>query len=181
MLASLLIASEPIMASKTLNINRAPVLTLWATVVAKRLGFKQGEALTLGRAIAGLNAQSKGRRLCIFKPHEAREKREEAFGIELLGRVVPAQVTEEGVRAVERVKPVDPQSVERYLEDKFGDDLKAARSAMEKLAKAYPPRELAIKAFSLYERFRPRIPAGVKGWGAAGTLDLGLIQRLAKP
>lgn len=51
---------------------------------------------------------------------------------------------------------------------------------MEKLAKAYPPKELAVKAFSLYERFRPAIPAGTKGWGAKGTLDLDLIQRLAK-
>jgi hypothetical protein len=173
------------MSSKTLTINRAPVLTLWAAVVAKRLGFNKDEALTLGRAVAGLNAQSKGRRLGLFKPHEespkkAREKREEAFGIELLGRVVPAQATPDGVRAVERGKAADPQSVSRYLEDKFGDNLKTARSAMEKLAKAYPPRELAVKAFSLYERFRPAIPAGVKGWGAAGTLDLGLIQRLAK-
>ena len=41
-------------------INRAPVLTLWAAVVAKVLGFEQDEALTLGRAVAGLNAYSKG-------------------------------------------------------------------------------------------------------------------------
>jgi len=40
------------------NINRAPVLTLWATVVAERLGFDRDEALTLGRAVAGLNAYS---------------------------------------------------------------------------------------------------------------------------
>ncbi len=30
-------------------INRAPVLTLWAAVVAEVLGFEQDEALTLGR------------------------------------------------------------------------------------------------------------------------------------
>jgi len=29
-------------------------------------------------------------------------------------------------------------------------------------------------------RFRPDIPAGKKGWGAKGDLDLGLIGRLAK-
>jgi hypothetical protein len=48
-------------------INRAPVLTLWAATVAERLGFDEGEALSLGKAVAGLNAQSKGRRLGIFK------------------------------------------------------------------------------------------------------------------
>ncbi len=33
-------------------INRAPVLTLWAAVVAEVLGFEHDEALTLGRAVA---------------------------------------------------------------------------------------------------------------------------------
>jgi hypothetical protein len=51
------------LASKTLSINRAPVLTLWAAVVAVRPGFGRDEALTLGRAVAGLNAYSKGRSL----------------------------------------------------------------------------------------------------------------------
>ena len=88
------------MSSGTISINRAPVLTLWAAVVAERLGFDHDEALTLGSAVAGLNAQSKGRRLGIFKPHEekvnkAREKKpEETFLLELLGRAVPAQNTE---------------------------------------------------------------------------------------
>jgi hypothetical protein len=35
---------------RTIEINRAPVLTLWATVVAERLGFNRNEALTLGPA-----------------------------------------------------------------------------------------------------------------------------------
>jgi len=33
------------------KIDRAPVLTLWASVVAERLGFDRDEALTLGRAL----------------------------------------------------------------------------------------------------------------------------------
>ena len=54
------------MATKTISINRAPVLTLWAAVVAQRLGFAEDEALTLGKAVAGLNAQAKARRLGSF-------------------------------------------------------------------------------------------------------------------
>lgn len=50
-------------AMDTVTINRAPVLTLWAAVVAERLGFERDEALTLGKAVAGLTAQSKGQRL----------------------------------------------------------------------------------------------------------------------
>ena len=38
----------------TIEINRAPVLTLWATVVAERLGFNHEEALTLGKAVSPL-------------------------------------------------------------------------------------------------------------------------------
>ena len=63
------------MTSKTISINRAPVLTLWAAIVAERLGFDEDEALSLGKSVAGLNAQSKGRRLGIFKPHEEKPKK----------------------------------------------------------------------------------------------------------
>jgi hypothetical protein len=39
-----------------------------AAVVAEVLGFEHGEALTLGRAVAGLNAYSKGVSLGLFQP-----------------------------------------------------------------------------------------------------------------
>jgi hypothetical protein len=160
------------------------VLTLWAAVVAQRLGFDEDEALTLGKAVAGLNAQAKGRRLGIFKPHEkkptkAREKkRGEEFWIEVCGRPVPARNTKEGMRAVKGAEPIDPEVVRRYLVTKFDDDLKRVRTAMEKLAKSLKPKQLAEAAYPLYEKFRPAIPAGVKGWGAKGDLDLGLIDGL---
>jgi hypothetical protein len=51
------------MSERTILINRAPVLTLWASVVAERLGFDHDEALSLGNAVAGLTAQSKGRKV----------------------------------------------------------------------------------------------------------------------
>jgi hypothetical protein len=60
----------------TIQINRAPVLTLWTAVVAERLGFDHSEALTLGRALAGLTAHTKGVRLGIFEPASADEVRE---------------------------------------------------------------------------------------------------------
>ena len=41
-------------AKKTVAINRAPVFTLWGSVVAERLGFDEDTALTLGRAVAAL-------------------------------------------------------------------------------------------------------------------------------
>lgn len=170
----------------TISINRAPVLTLWAAVVAKRLGFHWDESLSLGKALAGLNAQSKGRRLGIYKPHEEKtnaartRERGEQFWIELCGRSVPAKNTAHGIRAVSRRAVVTAESAEAYLETKFGDHLEAARAAMTTLADACRPRELASEAFALYEAFRPAVPEGVKGWGLKGVLDLRKIRLLAK-
>jgi len=173
------------MARAKILINRAPVLTLWATTVAERLGFDRDEALSLGKAVAGLNAQSKGRRLGIYKPvpkeiKKARAKeRGEEFFVEICGRQVPAVNTEDGVRAVVKDKPVDANTVERYLESKFGDTLDDVRAALRDLTKAFRPEELSQNAFSLYEKFRPAIPGGVTGWGAKGTLDTDRIRSLA--
>lgn len=176
------------MAEKKFKINRAPVLTLWAAVVAERLGYDEETALTLGKAVAGLNAQSKGRRLGIYEEKSEEEKAKDAKKqekvktefIELLGRGIPAVKTPDGLRAAEKGKPIHAESVETYLQQKFGENLETARSAMQKLAKAYTPKQLESKAYDLYEKFRPKIPEGTKGWGAKGELDLDYIRSLAQ-
>jgi hypothetical protein len=174
------------MDKNSIQINRAPVMALWAAVVAERLGFDRDEALTLGKVVTGLNAQAKGQRLGIFDPAEekseqARQRKPgETFSIDILGRPVPAVSTPEGIRGVTKDKPVAPASVQRYLEQKFGEALEDVRKSMEELAQSYPPGELARRAYPLYEKFRPEIPEGKKGWGAAGDLDLELIRSLKK-
>lgn len=173
------------MAEHTIMMNRAPVLTLWAAVVAERLGFDREAALSLGKALSGLNAQSKGRMLGIFQPgkgpHGGPPKKAglgEEFWIELCGRPLPAKNTDEGIRAVVKDQPIDPAKAHTYLEQKFGDDLQAVREAMESLAGSFEPEELADRAYSLYETFRPQIPRGKRGWGAKAKLDLELIRSL---
>jgi hypothetical protein len=49
-----------------------------------------------------------------------------------------------------------------------------------KLARSLPPQEIALRACRLYEEFHPQIPAGVRGWGAEGKLDLDRIEALAE-
>ena len=170
------------------TINRAPVLTLWGAVVAEYLGFDPEEALTLGKAVAGLTAQSKGQRLGIFTPspeavRKERAKKAKAAGVlrvALLGRAVPVVRTDFGLRAVDKEqKPMAPTSVEKYLRSKFGERLRDVRGAMEALAQSQGPEALANKAFQLYEAFRPEIPTGESGWGAKGKLNLKKIQELA--
>ncbi|HYA48722.1 MAG TPA: hypothetical protein VEG35_03400, partial [Burkholderiales bacterium] len=92
----------------------------------------------------------------------------------------PAKTTTEGVRAVVDGAPVRPAGVERYLEGKFGSALPAVEKTMRSLADSFKPAELQAVAYSLYERFRPAIPAGVRGWGAKGELDLDRILSLKR-
>jgi hypothetical protein len=167
------------------QINRAPVLTLWATVVAERLGFDRDEALTLGRAVAGQTAYSKGVRLGIIEPtpKEIAEKRKklehgERLIVALLGRAVPVVKTPAGIRALVKDKPDSPANVQRYLSSKFGEHLEDAQEAMMTLARSLARADLAREAFRLYERFRPAIPEGEAGWGAKGVLDLEKIESL---
>ncbi len=176
--------------AETIKINRAPVLTLWGVIVAERLGYQHDEALTLGKAVAGLNAQSKGQRLGIYTPAEKEldEKRGEkakqrkvgeTLLVEVVGRAVPAVKTGQGLRATAKGEAIDPQSVERYLLKKFGADLAEVRAALEALAQAYEPQELERQAYKLYERFRPGIPEGRQGWGAEGELSLEKVRKMA--
>jgi hypothetical protein len=176
------------MSMDVITINRAPVLTLWAAIVAERLGFTHDEALTLGRAVAGLNAYSKGTALGIFKPtpkdvhakREAKAKAKQVLQVELLHRAAPVVQTPEGLRALSKEQPVAAASVETYLSSKFKDALGPVSAAMAELADSMDPEEVAAEAYGLYEQFRPAIPAGEAGWGAAGTLSLAKIRKLAK-
>jgi hypothetical protein len=176
------------MATHTVKINRAPVLTLWAAVVAERLGYDHEAALTLGKAVAGLNAQSKGRRLGIFEePQDVQEDKEQkarqpadASMVSLLHRRVPVISTDQGVRATAKGQPIDPAGVRRYLAQKFGHELADVQAAMEALGTTHTPDQLAAQAYALYEQFRPGIPEGKKGWGAAGQLDLDQIRSLGE-
>ncbi len=143
------------MTNKKIKINRAPVMTLWAAVVAERLGHNHDSALTLGKAVAGLNAQSKGQRLGIFekksekdKEHVKKGKKQKAkeagpqSAMMLLGRAVPTVRTKDGIRAVAKDEPITPQSVQRYLDLKFRDDLSDVREPME------APANTAIHQFT---------------------------------
>jgi hypothetical protein len=170
-----------------IRINRAPVLTLWAAVVAECRGFEWHEALTLGRAVAGLNAYAKGKALGLFTPtpQEVKTKRQtldrkQTLMVNLLHRAVPAYQTDAGLRALSKGKPIDPASVQRYLQSKFGAALEDVYRAMRQLATSRQSARLVEEAYALYEQFRPAIPAGTKGWGAAGTLCLDTIRRLAR-
>ena len=170
-----------------ISINRAPVLTLWATVVAERLGYKHAEALTLAKALTGSTAQGHGQALGIYTPKEKKgekKKAKESKPLEVssqqfLAKKIPVVRTADGLRAMSNGQPIQPESVERYLASKFGDALPDARDAMQELALSVPPKELGASAYALYGLFTPKVASGTQGWGAKGELDIDLIRSLA--
>ena len=176
-------------ASLTLRINRAPVLTLWAAVVAERLGMPRDTALTVGHTLAGITAHAKGVRLGIYAPPEERPREappplpkgvKKVHEVALLGRLIHVADTPDGPRALSKGELAKPESVERYLQSKFGSALEVVRTEMERLAASFDPKDLDHEGFHLYEQFRPEVPPDERGWGAKGVLDIAKIRALAR-
>src|SRR5689334_5958186 len=148
--------------SSSVRVNRAPVLTLWAAIVAERLGYPPETALSLASAVAGTAARAKARRLGIAEAQASQEgaaPRGAPAGrssVRLLGREVP--VTQEGgvlLAAEGDGRAASPAGVDNYIRRAFGDRLPEVRGAMEALAAGFDPEELNRIGFRLYEQFRP--------------------------
>ena len=164
-------------------VNRAPVLTLWAAVVAERLGHPPDTALTLGRAIAGSAARVKARN--IGREERKADRDAEAPRLAeihltapafLLGKTIRLLPDDNGeLRAADGDRPADPAAAERYLVKAFGARLTEVRTAMAMLAARYEPAELNRIGFRLYERFRPDVPPGNAGWAAKAVLEVDKI------
>lgn len=174
------------MTTAPIRVNRAPVLTLWAAIVAERLGHAPETAMSLASAVAGTAARAKARRLGLAEEHAPPDAEHGAVRpaprhtIRLLGREIP--VTSAGgtlLAAEPDGKPAKPGAVEAYLVRAFGDRLREVRAAMEALAARLPPEELNRTGFRLYEAFRPEVPDGVRGWGAKAELHLDRIRGAA--
>lgn len=170
-------------ASSIIKVNRAPVLTLWAAVVAERLGHPPETALSLASAVAGTAARAKARRLGIAEERDdAKDHAETVTGptqetARLLGKSIRLTHDNDGVVLAEGGgKPAPAGPVQAYVTKAFGEHLAEVRKAMEELAARYEPGELNRLGFHLYEHFRPEVPSDVRGWGAKGVLDLQKIR-----
>jgi len=172
------------------EVNRAPVLTLWMAVVLERLGVPKAAALGAGKVIAARCAIAKGRALGLLSEPVAREaplvgknRTATAAAAEEITRVAGQSVrlvlTSGGLRAVDPAAKktaaqavVDPTKVEAYLRGAFGDQLGDVQAAMADAATACSKEDLRANAMRLYERFRPEW----HGWGARGQMRLSAIR-----
>jgi hypothetical protein len=177
-----------------LIVNRAPVLTLWGSVVAERLGHPRDTALTLGRAVGGSTARLKvrivGQEEWRIPDPDTPPRREEDVRapVYLLGKTIGLLPSADGklraafrtlptagLEVADEFLPANPTEIERYLAKAFGEYLAGVRAAMEALAQRYEPTELNRIGFRLYEEFRPEIPLGYSGGGAKAALEVGKI------
>jgi hypothetical protein len=168
-----------------IQVNRAPVLALWATVVAETLGHPPDTAITLGRYVTSSSARIKARSIGMMdEAMEASERLAEAEALKpdlmmivLLGREIPVLLHPDGThRANEKGNPMAAAGARSYISRAFGDRLDEVRAEMVALAAMFPPEELNRIGFRMYEKFRPDVPKGAEGWGAKGELHIHRIR-----
>ena len=167
--------------SDAIRVNRAPVLTLWAAIVAERLEHDADAAITMGRAVAGSSARVKARAIGLEEKRKDDGARDAATPtlrqtVHLLGRDLPVVKQNGSSYALDHGNAASPRPARAYVEKAFGAHLPAVHRAMQALADSLPPEELNRIGFRLYERFRPEVPGGAAGWGKKGVLDLKLIE-----
>ncbi|KAI5124919.1 hypothetical protein M0805_007347 [Coniferiporia weirii] len=174
------VRDEESLRTKSAVVNRAPVMTAWATVVAERLGFKREEALSIASAYTEMNAISKGVSIGVFEKSKGRGlelvKGESQPYVDLMGRRPVYANRSSEWRALVKGEPVEPASAFAYVSRAFRQTLPFIMGAMRLLAETFPAPELNEKGFGLYAEFRP----AVNGWGKRAEMRCAAILGLRK-
>lgn len=90
------------------------------------------------------------------------------------------QVGDELRAAESNNKASSPKATEGYLQRAFGDRYKDVEDVFKELADTFSPEDVAASGYKLYEKFRPSVPQGQRGWGAKGVLDLQYVLTLSE-
>ncbi|KAK1236492.1 hypothetical protein PQX77_000269 [Marasmius sp. AFHP31] len=198
------ILDEKVLRTKSVVINRAPLMTLWATMVAERMGFKREEALSIGidtrslichfpsmnqnhlvlysaSVYTEMNAISKGVSLGIFEEGKGKGLDATSGGtqpyVDFIGRSPLYQTQEEDWRALLHSIPVKPSAAFGYISRSFRQTTPHIAGSLRLLADSYSPNEINGKAWSLYVKFRP----DVNEWGKRSKVECSDILNLRKP
>lgn len=165
------ILDEGILRSKTVVVNRAPVMTAWAMTVAERLGFDREESLSIASVYTEANAVSKGASLGVIE--ETRKKATETLPegeqpyVDLMGRRIPLYQTRASKwLALSGGSPALPSIAFSYISRSFRQATPYVMGSLRLLAESYSPQKLNELGYSLYADFRP----AVDGWGKRGEL-----------
>ncbi|KAH8919900.1 hypothetical protein BT69DRAFT_1266106 [Atractiella rhizophila] len=174
------ILDETILQTQSVVVNRAPVMTAWATVVAERLGFNREEALSIAHAYTEMNATSKATYLGISPKKTDSEIIVEKIPdsqpvVELMGRKVPVlSLQSEEWRAIVKGTLVEPAAGFGYIQRSFRQQMGVVLGSLRLLAMSIDPSRLNEIGYGLYLDFRPQ----QEGWGKRSELKMASILEL---
>jgi hypothetical protein len=166
-------------------INRAPVLQLWSACVAQLVYPKLSweTCLSIGSAISTICAVSKGRSIGAIPEHDDSEKgkkrsqkMEELDVIKVMQFKIPLK---RGLALVGAQQKNGKPGTEEPLKRKFGErEYSKVKDVFDYCLRPWRghEEELNEKAFKMYERFRPQVSSGQRGWGRKGTLSLDTVK-----
>ncbi|GKY91575.1 hypothetical protein MPSEU_000129400 [Mayamaea pseudoterrestris] len=172
-----------------IDINRAPVLTLWVSVVAERLGFSTDEAYTYGRWVSSSLAATRGRKVESTRPSDKQKGKTDTKGqreehvvdenhVNVFAQMkIPVKRVDGQLFAIMAKKGtmIKPETVRRYLEKKFGDKLQSTHDAMMELAQSLDADDVRNRAYELLSEFKPE----TNKRGAKGHFDLEKLHNMA--
>ena len=169
-------------------VNRAPVMTAWATIILERLDFSRPEALSLAHCYINYTSTMRGISLGII-PASERERAVHIVGpnqphFELMGVKIPVMQMQDGsYRGISAGEVVEPEKAFNYMRRSMAQTLSSVMGALTLLADSFmqpltptdPQVEkvehggeyLNARGYELYAEFRPSTSGE---WGKKGRL-----------
>lgn len=172
--------------SSSIMINRAPVLHLYSACVTHLLypDLSWDSCISAGSAISALCAMAKGRSIGVLsEPQEkspdakkATEKKKKELE-ELDVMQFKLRTNKDGLVVLGKdTKKADEAGLKR----KYGGDseYEGVKQCFEEALGTWKgdEQELSAKAFGFYEKFRPNVAKGGRGWGRKGELNFETIR-----
>ncbi|KAF7433007.1 hypothetical protein PC9H_004951 [Pleurotus ostreatus] len=174
------VLDEQVLMGKSVVVNRAPVMSAWATVVAERMGFKREEALSIASVYTEMNAISKGVALGIFAKSRTNDANPSRNGsqpyVDFIGRRSLYETQNSQWRAILNGSPASPGTAFGYISRSFKHLTPFVLGSLQLLAESYSQKEINEKAWGLYAEFRPT----VDGWGQRSVMKCADILALRK-
>ncbi|KAL4076062.1 hypothetical protein J3A83DRAFT_4089915 [Scleroderma citrinum] len=174
------ILDEDVLRTRSAIVNRAPLMTAWAMIVAERLGFQREEALSIASVYTEMNAVTKGVSLGLID--ESRKKEIETLPegkqpyVDLMGRRPLYQTRSSKWLALSGGSPALPSTAFSYVSRSLRQTTSYVMGSLRLLADSYSAQELNEEGYSLYADFRPT----VNEWGKRGEVRCARILSLKK-
>jgi len=157
-------------------VNRAPVLQVWCVCACKVLGMSDLESLAISSHVLQICSDLKKKAVGLESPFKEKGPERLEDVVQILGFEASLPKDEDEVRSV-------AEKSLRYIRNAFEDKLAKVYTVMFQRASQLGPEALRSDvAYEEYERFRPKVSGGGKGFGEKGRFHLrAVIVKLEQP